>query len=140
MQQLLSELNYFDFLSDLTVPSLPVVAFTLKPQFSALLDADDLVCGVKEEGWTLPKYALPAHSQGVVVLRVVVRETFSRDLAKYFVGAVHATMKKMIAKANRGGSNGYQDKSSSSSSSGSHSGVGNAERPTDNSSVHSGHC
>ena len=51
-QQQLSKLDYFDFLSDLNKPSIPVVAFKFKSRYTGLTPSD-LVNGVKTSGWTL---------------------------------------------------------------------------------------
>ncbi|MBV8195197.1 MAG: glutamate decarboxylase [Candidatus Dormibacteraeota bacterium] len=59
---------------------LPVFAFTLKPDVKhyTVFDVSD---GLRKRGWQVPAYHLPENLQSTAVLRVVVRNGFSRDLA-----------------------------------------------------------
>jgi glutamate decarboxylase len=59
---------------------LPVFAFTLLDDVEAysVFDVSD---GLRRRGWQVPAYALPANLEHQAVLRVVVRNGFSRDLA-----------------------------------------------------------
>lgn len=42
----------------------------------------DLAHKLREHGWTIPVYRLPPNADNVVAMRVVVRESFSRDTAE----------------------------------------------------------
>jgi len=57
---------------------LPVVAvkFKNKEKFSLY----DLTDKIREKGWIMPAYSLPPNAEEIVVMRVVVRENFSRDM------------------------------------------------------------
>ncbi len=44
-----------------------------------------LVKAERERGWQVPAYTMPPDADDIAVLRVVVREGFSRDLADMFV-------------------------------------------------------
>jgi glutamate decarboxylase len=59
---------------------LPVFAFTLKDDFKdfSLYDLSDRLRG---QGWQVPAYTLPANLQETVVMRIVVKENLSRDMA-----------------------------------------------------------
>ena len=59
--------------------AIPVVSFTLKgdPGFTVY----DLSHELRTGGWQVPAYPMPADATDVSVLRIVVREGFSRDLA-----------------------------------------------------------
>ncbi|EME31110.1 glutamate decarboxylase isoform 2 [Galdieria sulphuraria] len=58
--------------------SVPLVAFGLKePQ---AYDEFDISHRLKEYGWIVPAYNFPPKAEHIKVLRVVIRETFSRDL------------------------------------------------------------
>ncbi len=64
---------------------LPVVVFTFTahPSFTPF----QLAAKLRERGWLLPAYKLPLHGakQEITVMRVVVRETFSHDMAENLV-------------------------------------------------------
>jgi len=62
---------------------LPVVAFSLKDRTKH--DEFDVSKMVRNFGWILPAYTMPADAQHVAVLRVVVREDFSETLAQRLV-------------------------------------------------------
>lgn len=58
---------------------LPVFAFTLKEATN--YSVFDLSERLRDRGWILPAYTFPQHLQDLAVLRVVVKDGFSRDLA-----------------------------------------------------------
>ena len=41
----------------------------------------DITGILREFGWQVPAYTMPEHAEDVAVLRIVVREGFSRDMA-----------------------------------------------------------
>jgi glutamate decarboxylase len=57
---------------------------------------------LRERGWIVPAYALPANAQHVMVLRMVIKESFSREMADLLAHDVRAT-----AGALRGGGGMY---------------------------------
>jgi glutamate decarboxylase len=59
---------------------LPVFAFTTTEQVSAF-DVVDVSRRLQERGWLVPAYTLPANRTDLAVLRIVVRNGFSHDLA-----------------------------------------------------------
>ena len=58
---------------------LPVFAFTLKD--SARYTVFDVSNHLRRYGWQVPAYTMPADAEDVAVMRIVVREGFSADLA-----------------------------------------------------------
>ena len=60
---------------------LPVLAWRLADGHSGRWDLYDLSNKLREQGWLVPAYPLPANLQDVVVMRVVVRNGLSMDLA-----------------------------------------------------------
>ena len=64
---------------------LPVFAFKLKGDVTRYT-AYDLSRKLREFGWLVPAYSYPANREDLVVLRVVVRNGFSMDLASLFLG------------------------------------------------------
>lgn len=71
--------NLFELVNDL---KLPVVTFKFKhnPRFTPFHLSQKL----RERGWILPAYSLPEDAEDITVMRVVARETFSRDMAETF--------------------------------------------------------
>ncbi len=63
---------------------LPVFAFTTRPSTTAF-SVFDVSRRMRERGWLVPAYTFPANRSDLSVLRVVVRNGFSRDLAGLFV-------------------------------------------------------
>lgn len=73
----LSESGKFDMLNLSDI--LPIIAFKLKKD--AKFSIFELSEKVREKGWIIAAYTLPPNAESVAVMRVVVRENFSRDMA-----------------------------------------------------------
>ncbi|MGA7800348.1 MAG: glutamate decarboxylase [Gammaproteobacteria bacterium] len=73
----IAELGPFETLSDGS--AIPVFAFRLKD--ASRYSVYDVSERLRTRGWQVPAYALPPDAQHVHVLRIVVREGFSRDMA-----------------------------------------------------------
>jgi glutamate decarboxylase len=67
----------FDLLS--RGDTIPVFAFALKD--TSGYTVYDLSAKLREHGWQVPAYTMPPEVEDLAVLRIVVREGFSRDLA-----------------------------------------------------------
>src|SRR5581483_10582168 len=63
---------------------LPVFAFTTKPDVTAY-DVFDVSRRLRERGWQVPAYTFPENRQDLSVLRVVVRNGFTHDLASMLI-------------------------------------------------------
>jgi len=72
----------FDVVSHGT--DLPVVTFSVHPQVSKYT-AYDVSRKLREHGWLVPAYTMPPKREDLVVLRVVVRNGFSHDMAELFL-------------------------------------------------------
>jgi glutamate decarboxylase len=72
----------FDVVFDGT--DLPVVAFALAPEVTKY-DVFDLSRKLRESGWLVPAYTMPPKREDLAVLRVVVRNGFSHDMAELFL-------------------------------------------------------
>jgi glutamate decarboxylase len=59
--------------------SLPLVAFRIDPAADHQFDEFDIAHQLRERGWIVPAYTMAPHSQKLKLLRVVVREDFSKD-------------------------------------------------------------
>ena len=63
---------------------LPVFAFTTRPEVTAY-DVFDVSRRLRERGWLVPAYTFPANRTDLDVLRIVVRNGFTHDLAELLV-------------------------------------------------------
>ncbi len=77
-------LGPFELVSDGT--AIPVFSFRLAD--SAPYTVFDLSERLRTDGWQVPAYTMPDAATDVAVMRVVVREGFSYDLAEALVGAL----------------------------------------------------
>uniref|UniRef100_A0A0E0QK24 Glutamate decarboxylase n=1 Tax=Oryza rufipogon TaxID=4529 RepID=A0A0E0QK24_ORYRU len=64
----------------------PLVAFSLKD--SGRYTVFDISEHLRRFGWIVPAYTMPANAEHVAVLRVVIREDFSRSLAERLVSDI----------------------------------------------------
>jgi glutamate decarboxylase len=76
LRRKLRELEVFDMIGEETF--MPVIAVALKEGCGH--DVFELSAHIREQGWIVPAYTLPANAEQVAVLRMVVRESVSRDL------------------------------------------------------------
>ncbi|MGC7095997.1 glutamate decarboxylase [Amycolatopsis lurida] len=65
---------------------LPVFTFTVRED--AGFSVFDLSAALREQGWLVPAYTFPPDREDLAVLRVVVRNGFSHDLADLFFDAL----------------------------------------------------
>ncbi|MGW1680622.1 glutamate decarboxylase [Saccharopolyspora sp. NPDC002376] len=63
---------------------LPVFAFTLREEVTGY-SVFDVSAHLRERGWLVPSYAFPADRTDLAVLRIVVRNGFTHDLADLLV-------------------------------------------------------
>lgn len=80
----LNETGHFDVLSD--TGALPVVCVCLRGDRPYTVF--DLSQHLRQRGWIVPAYTLPPDAEHICVLRIVVRESLSRDLAGHLVADV----------------------------------------------------
>jgi glutamate decarboxylase len=73
----------FHVISDGT--DLPVVTFSMSGQVTKY-DVYDVSRKLRERGWLVPAYTMPPKREDLAVLRVVVRNGFSHDMAELFLG------------------------------------------------------
>lgn len=71
---------------------LPVVCFGVDPSSSLDFDAFALSDALRQRGWIVPAYKMAANAQDVSVLRIVVREGLSRDMAANLVLDIKAAI------------------------------------------------
>ena len=77
---------------------LPVFAFTLKPEIDNF-NVFDVSRALRERGWLVPAYTFPANRTDLAVLRVVVRNDFSHDLADLLIRDLERQLPRLQAQA-----------------------------------------
>ncbi|KAL1304275.1 hypothetical protein AAFC00_000685 [Neodothiora populina] len=69
----------FELMSQTNGKGLPLVAFRLNPKKNLHFDEFAVAHQLRERGWVVPAYTMAPHSEGLKMMRVVVREDFSRS-------------------------------------------------------------
>ena len=85
----------FDILSK--DAGVPLVAFSLKD--SSRFSVFDISENLRRFGWIVPAYTMPADAEHVAVLRVVIREDFSRSFSERLVNDVLKILRELDARA-----------------------------------------
>lgn len=83
----LNKLKIFDLVADGT-DGIPAVAWRLKKNASVNFTLYDLADRLRTNGWLSPAYSMPPNAQDVVVMRVLVKHGFSRDLADLYINDI----------------------------------------------------
>uniref|UniRef100_A0A803PJD2 Glutamate decarboxylase n=1 Tax=Cannabis sativa TaxID=3483 RepID=A0A803PJD2_CANSA len=87
----LEETEKFDIVSkDIGVP---VVAFSLKD--SSKYTVFNIADSLRRFGWIVPAYTMPADAEHISVIRVVIREDFSRGLVERLVSDILKVVKEL---------------------------------------------
>lgn len=73
----------------------PLVAFSLKD--NSLHNEFEISEHLRKFGWIVPAYTMPPDAQHVTVLRVVIREDFSRTLADRLVNDLQKVLNELDA-------------------------------------------
>lgn len=89
----LTKSQHFDVIADGS--AIPVVAFKLSGDFG--YTEFDVSAQLRSYGWQVPAYTMPDGATDVSVLRVVVREGFSADLARSLWEDLHAVIDHLDA-------------------------------------------
>jgi glutamate decarboxylase len=90
----IGQMEPFELLSDGS--DLPVLAFRIRDE-SAGFTVFDLSERLRSRGWIVPAYTFPANLQHVSVLRIVVRNGFSRDLADLLLSDLQRHVRALAA-------------------------------------------
>jgi glutamate decarboxylase len=89
LAQRLEKLNRFAILNK--GERLPIIAFRhAKPANYTLVQ---LSHKLREKGWIVPAYHLPKDAEDIEIMRVVVRENFTSDMAEFLVNDIDAACK-----------------------------------------------
>ena len=87
----IARMGHFELLSDGS--AIPVFAFSVRE--GTPFSVYDLSDKLREKGWQVPAYTMPEGAEDVAVLRVVVREGFSRDLANMLLDHLQAAVEHL---------------------------------------------
>ena len=90
----LKETGKFELINKNT--TFPLVAVTLK---NCKFDAFKLSDKLREKGWIIPAYTLPPNAEEVTVLRMVAKESFSRDKAELLFNDIMEALDNLDEKA-----------------------------------------
>jgi glutamate decarboxylase len=88
----IAALGPFRLLTDGT--QLPVFAFTLADGETGY-SVFDVSAALREQGWLVPAYPFPADREDLAVLRIVVRNGFTYDLADLLVEAIQRVLPRL---------------------------------------------
>ena len=88
----LGEMDPFELLTDGS--QLPAFAFKLRDGIDSY-SVYDVSRGLREGGWIVPAYRFPENREDLHVLRVVVRNGFSRELADLFLDDVERLLREL---------------------------------------------
>ncbi len=75
----------------------PLFIFSLKPEYAekANWTLYELQAKLQESGWMMPAYSLPEHLTDVVVMRAVVKQGFSMDMADMLLTDIQAAVAEL---------------------------------------------
>lgn len=76
---------------------LPLVAFRLDPKKHHKFDEFTVAHKLRERGWIVPAYTMAPHSDKLKLMRVVVREDFSRSRCDQLVQDIKSAMQTLDA-------------------------------------------
>ncbi len=98
-------MDQFELLTDGS--ELPVFAFRMADTVSSYT-VFDVSRELRERGWQVPAYSFPADREDLAALRVVVRNSFSHDLAVLFFADLKRTVAVLEREGGRSGSGDMQ--------------------------------
>ena len=93
----LSETGRFEILHDGS--DTPLVTWTLPAGHEAAWDLHDLSSVLRERGWQVPAYPMPADIQDMTVMRAVVRNGVSTDLINLLMEDLRAAIERLDARS-----------------------------------------
>jgi len=79
---------------------MPLITWTLKEGYTDKWDLYDLADRLRERGWLLPAYPMPADMEDVTIMRVVFRNGVSTDLVSLLLGDIRDSVEYLDALAN----------------------------------------
>lgn len=74
---------------------LPLVAFHLDPDVNVEYDEFALAHQLRERGWVVPAYTMAPHSEKLKLMRIVVREDFTRSRCDSLVADIKLALEQL---------------------------------------------
>ncbi|KAL9115856.1 MAG: hypothetical protein Q9227_000224 [Pyrenula ochraceoflavens] len=74
---------------------LPLVAFRLDPDDDHVFDEFALAHNLRERGWVVPAYTMAPHSEKLKLMRVVIREDFSKSRCDSLINDIRLSLEVM---------------------------------------------
>jgi len=87
---------------------LPLVAFRLDPDDGHLFDEFAIAHQLRERGWVVPAYTMAPHSERMKLMRVVVREDFSKNRCDTLVADIKLAL-QVLGEMDKRTMEKYQD-------------------------------
>lgn len=82
----------FIIMSKKSGQGLPLVAFRLQPNKDREFDEFALAHGLRVRGWVVPAYTMAPHTNQLKMLRIVVREDFTRNRCDALISDIRSTI------------------------------------------------
>ncbi len=96
----LAKLGEFEFLADGNPETgIPAVCFRFKAGYDPGYNLYELSDRLRQRGWQVPAFSLPAKVQEVVVMRIMVRQGFAIDMAQLLMADIRRAMDFLAAHA-----------------------------------------
>ena len=76
---------------------IPALCWAFKPKAKVNYTLYDLSDRLRSRGWQVPAYSMPAHREDLVVMRVLVRHGFSRDMGNLLIDDIKRAMAHFVA-------------------------------------------
>jgi len=86
----IAEMAPFEVLNDGS--DMPLITWTLRDDHTANWDLHDLSAKLRERGWQVPAYPMPANIEDMTVMRIVVRNGVSMDLIELLLEDMRAAV------------------------------------------------
>lgn len=99
LERQLADIDRFELLTDPRY--LPVVVVRVAE--GGDLDLHALSAALRAQGWIVPAYTLPPNAEHIDVLRMVVKENFSRDMAEMLGADIKTAIEQLDARHAGGG-------------------------------------
>ncbi len=74
---------------------IPALTFSLHPEAHVPFTLYDISEKLRVRGWQVPAYSMPAHREDLVVIRILVRHGFSKDLADLLLRDIRMVIKHL---------------------------------------------
>jgi len=85
----------FQLMSKTRGTGLPLVAFRLNPADGHKFDEFTIAHQLRERGWVVPAYTMAPHSESLKMMRVVVREDFSRSRCDALISDIKLAVEEL---------------------------------------------